>query len=203
MRKILGIIFVMLMMGLSIISLVTSALEPVVYRNTLHVNDDNIAGPWTGSEEYPYRLIQDAIDNASANDIILVANGTYYEHLIIPSNLIDLTIDYWNNNYGELDDHGPKLIGDGTGTGISIFASSVKISRLEITNYGHEGRDACIYLDFDIDGAEISNNIISESYYGIWIKRDVPEETFHTIENNIIKNISSRGICIILCDRIL
>jgi parallel beta-helix repeat protein len=201
MRKLLSIIIVMLMLSLIILSLRTSALEPVLYRNTLHVNDDNIAGPWTGSEQYPYRLIQNAIDNASAYDIILVANGTYYEHLKIPSNLIDLTIGYWSDNDGELDDYGPKLVGNGTGKGISIFASSVKINRLEITNYGQEGCDAGIYVDFDVDGVEISTNIISESYYGIWIKRDVPAETFHVIENNIIQNISARGVCIVLCDR--
>jgi parallel beta-helix repeat protein len=48
---------------------------------------------------------------------------------------------------------------------------------------------------------EISGNIIAESYHGIWIKRDVPNETFHIIETNTIENISQRGISIVLCDR--
>jgi len=201
MRRLLSTLIVMLVIGLSVLSIQTVASEPLVYKNTIHVNDDNVAGPWTGAEQYPYRFIQDAINNASANGIILVANGTYYEHLIIPSNLVDLTIGYWSNSPGEVDHFGPKLIGNGTGTGISIFADSVKITQLEITDYGQEGRDAGIYVEVDVLGVEISGNIISESYHGIWIKRDVPLETFHIIENNVITNISQRGVSIVLCDR--
>jgi len=201
MRKILSIIIVLLLIGLSALSLQTNASKPLVYRNTIHVNDDNVIGPWTGTEQYPYRLIQDAIDNASANFIILVANGTYYEHLLIPSNLEDLTIGYWSSSPDELDNFSPKLIGNGTGTGISIYADSVKITQLEIMDYGQEGRDSAVYIERDVEGVEISNSIISKSYHGIWIKRDVPLETFHIIENNVITNISQRGISIILCDR--
>jgi parallel beta-helix repeat protein len=201
MRRLLRTIIVMLVIGLFTLSLRTGISEPLGDRNTIHVNDDNAAGPWTGTEQYPYRHIQDAIDNASATDIISVANGTYYEHLIIPSHLTDLTINYWSHSPGELDDFGPKLIGNGTGTGISIFASSVKITQLEITDYGQEGRDAGIYVEIGVTGVEISANIISESYHGIWIKSDVPDETFHIIEYNVIKNISQRGMSIVLCDR--
>ena len=201
MRKFFGIFIVMLLMSLVVLSIQPSKSEPVAYKNTLHVNDDNLVGPWTGSEQYPFRLIQNAIDNASAYDIILVANGTYYEHLVIPSHLTELTIGYWSNLPGEVDHFSPTLIGNGTGTGISIFASNVKITQLIISDYGQEGRDAGIYVEIDVEGVTISSNIISESYHGIWIKRDVPKETFHIIENNIITNISERGISIVLCDR--
>ena len=177
-----------------------TATEPRFVRNIIYVNDDNIAGPWTGSDQYPYRLIQNGIDHAAAHDIILVANGTYYEHLIIPSQLDYLTLGYWNNPPLETDTLGPQLIGNGTGTGISICASNVMITQLEITNYGQEGRDAGVYVETNANGIQISNNIISFSYHGIWIKRDVPRETYHVIDNNIITNISQRGISIVLCD---
>lgn len=201
MRRFFSTRIVMLVICLSVLSLHTNASVSLGNRNTIHVNDDNVSGPWSGTEQYPYRFIQDAIDNASANYIILVANGTYYEHLFIPSNLEDLTIGYWSNSPGELDNFGPKLIGNGTGTGISIYADSVKITQLEITDYGQEGRDSAVYIERDVEGVEISNNIISKSYHGIWIKRDVPLETFHIIEKNTIQNISQRGISIVLCDR--
>jgi parallel beta-helix repeat protein len=164
------------------------------------VNDDNVVGPWDGSEQYPYQFIQDAIDHAASHDTILVANGSYYEHLIVNSQKTYLTIDKWNY-HGDLDNNGPTLIGNSTGTGISIYASNVKISQLEITNFGQTGRDAGIYVETDVDAIQIVYNIISDSYHGIWIKRDVPKTTFHIIENNIIQNISNRGISLVLCDQ--
>ncbi len=200
MKRIVGVLVMMLLTSLSPLILQTGISEPID-RNTIYVNDDNIAGPWDGTIQYPYRLIQDAIDNATASLIISVANGTYYEHLIIPSLLTHLTINYWSDAPGELDKGGPTLIGNGTGTGISIFADSVKITQLRILNYGQEGRDAGIYVEIDVEGVEITGNTLAESYHGIWIKRDVPNETFHIIEYNTIENISERGISIVLCDR--
>jgi parallel beta-helix repeat protein len=201
MRRFLNIIGVTLMICLWLLTIQTSVLGSFEHRNLLYVNDDNTEGPWTGDPDTPYKNIQDAIDNASANDFILIANGTYYEHLTIPSDLTALTIGYWSNSPGEIDHFGPSLIGNGTGTGISVFASHVVITQLEILNYGQEGRDACIYVEINVESVKISENIISDSYHGILIKRDVPDETYHIIENNLIQNISERGISIILCDR--
>lgn len=181
-------------------SAVLIASEPLSF-NTIYVNNDNVDGPWNGTQEHPFRLIQDAIDFAGPHHIILVANGTYYEHLYIPLNLAYLTIGYWDKPLGELDDFGPRLIGNGTGTGISIHASNVKITLLEITNFGQEGRDAGIYIEYNVEAVQITNNVISDSYHGIWIKRDVPKDTFHIIERNLIKNITQRGISVTLCDK--
>ena len=76
--------------------------------NTIYVDDDNIQGPWDGTQKYPYRYIQDAIDNASERDTIFVYNGTYFENLIIGTldskagacgSLRNIVQDYRLNHY--------------------------------------------------------------------------------------------------------
>jgi len=36
---------------------------------TLYVDDDNVDGPWDGSQEYPFKEIQDAIENSNDGDM--------------------------------------------------------------------------------------------------------------------------------------
>jgi len=43
------------------------------------VDDDNTLGPWDGSQEYPFKRIQDGIDGASDGDTVLVLPGAYFE----------------------------------------------------------------------------------------------------------------------------
>ena len=47
----------------------------IILQKTIYVDDDNTAGPWNGTLEYPYRYIQDAIDVSSKDDTIYVFNG--------------------------------------------------------------------------------------------------------------------------------
>jgi parallel beta-helix repeat protein len=57
----------------------------------LYVDDDNTAGPWDGSIDYPFQHIQNAIDNASESDTVYVYNGTYYENIVINTEGLTLT----------------------------------------------------------------------------------------------------------------
>jgi len=45
---------------------------------TIYVDDDNIEGPWDGSQNFPYKNVIDALENSSDGDTILVYNGTYF-----------------------------------------------------------------------------------------------------------------------------
>jgi parallel beta-helix repeat protein len=53
----------------------------------IYVDDDNINGPWNGTEENPYKTINDGIYNSTEEDTIYVFNGTYIENLTIEKSL--------------------------------------------------------------------------------------------------------------------
>ncbi len=55
-------------------------------KNIIYVDDDNIEGPWDGTQEHPYQYIQDAIDNASDGDTVFVYSGTYVVETFIEIN---------------------------------------------------------------------------------------------------------------------
>lgn len=199
MKKILAAIIVMLVIGLPIVSINVTAAKATIY-----VDDDAIP-PCDGSKEHPYRYIQDAIDNATGADEINVANGTYYEHCTIYSDLRGLKILRWDphDHSNDPDHYPPTLIGNGTDTGVTIEASNIEISDLTITNYGQKGCDAGIFIEWNTTNIRLVNNNISHVYTGIWIKRDNGSAvlvTTHTISNNYIHDITFRGISIILSD---
>jgi parallel beta-helix repeat protein len=52
-----------------------------------YVDDDNTGGPWDGSEEHPFQNIQDAVNIASNEDIIIVYSGDYEENLVLKKTL--------------------------------------------------------------------------------------------------------------------
>jgi len=50
-------------------------------ENTIYVDDDNIDGPWEGSDSFPFRHIQDAVDIAYDYDTVFVYSGIYDENI--------------------------------------------------------------------------------------------------------------------------
>ena len=86
--------------------------SPVSAQTTWYVDDDNCPGPGTGTLVDPFCSIQNAIGNASADDTIIIAAGTYNEH--------DITIN-------------KSLTIQGAGAGIT-FVDGQKLSRVFCIN---------------------------------------------------------------------
>ena len=64
-------------------NIITKNSPSFINRATIYVDDDNINGPWDGTQEHPFRHIQDGINLSEDGDTVFVYNGTYNETLII------------------------------------------------------------------------------------------------------------------------
>ena len=78
-RKSLAVGVIVLFLGVSVIPSVVG--DNPSFVKTIYVDDD-AEPPYDGTQEHPYRHIQDAVDNASMGDTIFVYSGYYKETLI-------------------------------------------------------------------------------------------------------------------------
>jgi hypothetical protein len=151
-----------------------------------------------------YTKIQDAINNASAGDTILVNNGTYYEEITLKSGLIIIGENPWStiidggNNSGDIVTltSGSATIkgftikgaisGDSMPGGAGIFINNAGTSLTAINNI-------IIENDYGIQGWNqvtlvAKNNIIARNNYN-----GVDSYIFVTLENNVIVNNGGSG----------
>ncbi|MEW6506055.1 MAG: hypothetical protein AB1457_19050 [Chloroflexota bacterium] len=86
---------------------------------------------WIVDDDGPadFDNIQDAINNASSSDTIIVRNGTYHQNVVVNKPLF-LT--------GEIK-YGAIIDGGGSGNVVTIAASNVSISNFTIRNSGTTG----------------------------------------------------------------
>ncbi len=135
-----------------------SIVEP---DNIIHVDDDNVSGPWDGSAAHPFKLVQDGVDAVTEDgSLIWVHPGTYYE-----------------------DDGGSQTSGYGeltisALTDLTIYGEDLPI--LAMPMYLGTGKAAVhVYNSpgFTIDGIGFSHNYAYQS--AIWLE---------TCTNATIKN---------------
>ena len=123
-----------------------------------------------------YEKIQWAVGNASAGDTIIVAAGTYYEHISInkPLSLIG-------------EDKATTIIdGGGDGNIIEIWSNNVIVQGFTIQN-GAQG----IFIE-DASYVNISSNLIKNTSYAAIRINDYSNN--NTISNNIVKQNDFTGI---------
>ena len=126
-----------------------------------YVDDDyNSDTPGWGVDHFD--SIQDAINEASSGDRILVYEGTYSENLIINSTktYIDL--------FGE-DKAGTIINGGGVNDVIIVNASNIDISTLTIKNSGSNSNNSVIKLDRNSGSCVITDCVINTGQRGIFV----------------------------------
>jgi parallel beta-helix repeat protein len=143
---------------------------PIVY-----VDDDNIAGPWNGTKEHPYRTIHDAMNHVYDGYTIYVENGTYHEHVIINKTI---TLLGENKNTTILD-------GDGTGDVVTVTVQKVKISGLTVQNSGTQTLDSGIKTLSLNSNVTIENTIVRNNAIGIFLNYAY-ENSWNIVRNNTV-----------------
>lgn len=177
-RRVLLLISTVLLLALTSVFTTDNCTASSV---TIYVDDSNTDGPWNGTQDYPYRSIQDGINAASSGDTIYVLSGTYNENIEINENIAlqgqDRATTVIN---GEADNkHTVKIYGS-----ISSHLNAVSISGFTIRNdVGANNRWAGLYVEYVEDGS-ITDCIIRNSYTGIMVK----EFNHGIISRNTIKD---------------
>jgi len=142
-----------------------------------YVDDDNTAGPWNGTKEYPYLTIQSAINEVYPGYTIYVMNGTYNENLIVNKTV---KIDGEDKAITIID-------GGGTGDVITISEPNVQISGFTVQNSGTQLFNAGIKTLNLKSNVTIRDNILQNNDIGLFLNYAY-EDAWSIVQDNIIRN---------------
>ncbi len=165
---------VLLSVGASLLLVNTSLATP---PPRFYVDDD-YDETTPGWHDDHFAIIQNAIDNASSGDRIVVYDGIYYETIVI-----DKTLDL----FGEEKDI-TIIDGGNSGDVITVTAADVDISTLTIRKSGNGNENAVIKVN--ADHCRIIDNSITSGKHAIYLNNCDD----HIIYDNTIQNNNGDGV---------
>lgn len=124
----------------------------------IYVDDDNTDGPWDGSIDHPFQFIQDAIDDATDGDTILVFDGVYRENIVVTKS-IDLKGD---NKYSLINGY------SSSGTIVKIVANNVTLCGFTISDCGSQPNNAGLMIHSS-DNVITNNDIRNNHNFGLYV----------------------------------
>ncbi|MFO8077262.1 MAG: peptidylprolyl isomerase [Thermoplasmatota archaeon] len=145
-----------LLLSTQIVFITQSLDEPV---SIIYVDDDNIEGPWDGSEEHPFQHINDALESAQKEVSIKVCEGLYHEQLVIEK---EVTLE------GETSEK--TIITHNSSKNLLVIKNTenVTLSNFTITQNNADTKTVGIQIR-NSSAIIISQTIIEQHEYGISI----------------------------------
>lgn len=142
------------------VDLVSENIQVIPTRTIIYVDDDNTAGPWGGTQQFPYQYIWQGIENATAGDTVYVLNGTYYENVIL-NKAIQLIGESKQNTIIDAQNYATVVV---------ITADNVVMKNFQLKDGGEEwapNRDSGVkilgnYVTFE-------NCDLYENFHGIFV----------------------------------
>ena len=184
--SIIGIIFILLLSSLSYSTIGTDETT----SSLIYVDDDNISGPWDGSEEHPYKTIIEGVTASVDGDTVFVYSGSYDDFEILINTSIDLIGE---DKESTIIEEGQIILFRGEESSISGFSLNNCLIESEHQNH-MEIFDNNILGEIYITGSNTSliyhNNIsyTNKNYQSIGIR--VSDDSTVNIEHNVISNES-------------
>ena len=186
-----------------------------IFPAMVYIDDDNIEGPWIGTNEYPLQNLTAAINVSIEGDSIYIKNGVYGENAIIkkPLKIFGKNSENTIFDNGEITIQSDNVELSGimfrnsenyaiqaTGENITIFKNvfdnnSVGIKAINVINssiYNNnftDNNDSSIYLLYS-DNNKIFRNYMFGNNVGIYISTS----TYNLIFENNISNSEQDGI---------
>ena len=135
-------------------------------NSIIYVDINNTKGPWYGTQEFPYKNINDGLNHSINGDTIFVYEGIYKEKIII-----NKSIFLKGENYNSTIING-------------VYKEKIiEIISDNIINWNSD-MGICVFSPFHSN--IITNNLISHNTIGCWLS---PNSTFNiVIENTFFDN---------------
>ena len=179
-----SIIIVAIILFLSVNNTLRTIADESPQNRMIYVDDDNIMGPWDGSQEHPYRHINEGVFNAIEGDIVYVFSGEYHENIVINKTI---TLYGENRSSTVIDGMYGEFI-------IHTIEDGVTIEQFTIRNSGGFIGNAGIKLDSNYN--IVNKCTIYRTKTGVYVNETKNNKinncTFHTNGEGIYLRSSKR-----------